>query len=106
MEADRLLSLAAAVAAGRNFQGVLQAIVQGLASHPGVALARIWLRLAGDICDSCFLRDKCRDRTNCLHLVPTAGPPLHSPDEDWSLHGYFRRIPINAFVVGHVGATG
>jgi len=106
MEADRLLSLAVDVAAERNSQGVLQTIVQGLASHPGVALARIWLRSAGDICDSCFLRDKCRDRTECLHLVATAGTPLHSPDEDWTLNGFFRRLPFHAYIVGHVGATG
>src|SRR6185369_6656889 len=106
MEADRLLSLAVGVAAERNSQGVLQTIVQGLASHPGVALARIWLRSAGDICDSCFLRDKCRDRTECLHLVATAGTPLQSPDEDWTLNGFFRRLPLHAYIVGHVGATG
>src|SRR5687767_14347431 len=107
MEADRLLSLAVAVAAERNFQGVLQTIVQGLASHPGVALARIWLLAPGDICDSCFLRDDCRDRTQCLHLVASAGTPHHSPEEDWSLvSGFFRRIPINGYIVGVAAATG
>jgi len=107
MEADRLMSLAVAVAAERSLQGVLQTIVQGLASHPGVALARIWLLAPGDICDSCFLRDECRDRTQCLHLVASAGTPLHSPGEDWSsADGHFRRIPINSFIVGSVGATG
>jgi len=107
MDADRLLSLAVAVAAERNLQGVLQTIVRGLAAHPGVALARIWLLLPGDICDSCFMRDECRDRTQCLHLVASAGTPLHSQEEDWSLlNGHFRRIPINAYVVGFVGATG
>ena len=40
MEAERLLSLAVVVAAERTVQGVLQTIVQDLASHPGVALAR------------------------------------------------------------------
>jgi hydrogenase-4 transcriptional activator len=106
MEADRLLSLAVAVAAERNFQGVLQTIVQGLASHPGVAIARIWLLAPGDICESCFLRDKCRDRTRCLHLVASAGTPLHPHDEDWSLNGFFRRLPLNAYIVGNAGATG
>src|SRR5262249_33870880 len=106
MDADRLLSLAVAVAAERDFQGVLQTIVQGLASQPGVALARIWVHRAGDICDSCFLREKCRDRTRCLHLVASAGTPLHPQDEDWSLDGFFRRLPLNAYIVGHVGATG
>ena len=108
MEDDRLLSLAVAVAAERNLQDVLQTIVQGLASHPGVALARIWLLLPGDICDSCFLRDECRDRTQCLHLAASAGTPIHhSEQEDWArLNGHFRRIPLNAYVAGHVGATG
>jgi len=107
MEADRLLSLAVAVAAERNLQGVLQTIVQGLASQPGVALARIWQHAPGDICDSCFLRDECRDRTRCLHLVASAGTALHSPGEDWSLlNGHFRRMPMNSFIVGVVGATG
>src|SRR5258705_12182746 len=107
MEADRLLSLAVAVAAERNLQGVLQTIVQGLASKPGVALARIWQHAPGDICDSCFLRDECRDRTRCLHLVASAGTALHSPGEDWSLlNGHFRRLPMNSFIVGVVGATG
>src|SRR5512132_3131711 len=106
MEADRLLSLAVAVAAERNFQGVLQTIVQGLASHPGVAIARIWLLRPGDICNSCFLREKCHDRARCLHLVASAGTPLHPQDQDWALNGFFRRLPLNAYVVGYVGATG
>ncbi|HEV8200501.1 MAG TPA: sigma 54-interacting transcriptional regulator [Candidatus Polarisedimenticolia bacterium] len=107
MEADRLLSLAVAVAAERTVEGVLQTIVRGLATHPGVALARIWLRLPGDICDSCFLSASCRDRTQCFHLVASAGTPAHSPGEDWSsLQGGFRRIPESAFKVGLVGATG
>src|SRR5690349_4928248 len=107
MEGDRLLSLAVDVAAERSLHSVLQTIVQGLASHPGVALARIWLHLPGDICDTCFLRAECPDRTQCFHLVASGGTPVSSPDEDWSfLQGYFRRIPLNVFKVGQVGATG
>jgi transcriptional regulator with GAF, ATPase, and Fis domain len=107
MEADRLLSIAVAVAAERNIHGVLQSIVQGLAAQPGVALARIWLKLPGDICDSCFMRDACRDRTQCFHLVASAGTPVHSTGEDWSLvDGRYRRIPTNSLKVGWVGATG
>jgi formate hydrogenlyase transcriptional activator len=107
MEGDRLLSLAVDVAAGRNLPGMLQTIVQGLASHPGVALARIWLHLPGDICQSCFLRAECRDRTQCFHLVASSGTPVSSPEENWSfLQGYFRRIPMNVFKVGQVGSTG
>jgi len=107
MEDDRLLSLAVAVASERNLQDVLQTIVRGLASQPGVALARIWLLLPGDICNSCFKRDECRDRTKCLHLVASAGTPIHSQERDWSLlNGHFRRLPLKTYVVGVVGATG
>src|SRR5262245_41717110 len=107
MDSDRLLSLALAVAAERNLQGVLQTIVQGLASHPGVALARIWLLLPADICDSCFARDRCQDRTQCFQLAASAGTPLDSPGEDWSyLQGKFRRMPVNACKVGKVGSSG
>src|SRR5262245_50619545 len=106
MDADRLLSLAVAVADERDSLGALRTIVQGLASQPGIAMARIWVHGPGDICDSCFLREKCRDRTRCLHLVASAGTPLNQEDENWSLDGFFRRLPLHTYVVGHVGATG
>ena len=107
MDAERLLSLAVTVAAERTVPGVMQAIVQGLAAHPGVALARIWLRLPGDICETCFMRGDCRDRTQCFHLVASAGTPIGSAEEDWSfLQGRFCRIPMNTFKVGLVGASG
>ena len=107
MDAHRLLSLAVAVAAERSLDGVLRTIVQGLAAHPGVALARIWLLLPGDICDSCFKRDECRDRTRCLHLVASAGTPVHLQEEDWSLtDGPFRRLPLHTYIVGVVAGTG
>ncbi|MGH7742886.1 MAG: PAS domain S-box protein, partial [Candidatus Eiseniibacteriota bacterium] len=108
MEDDRLLSLAVAVAAERNLQDALQTIVRGLASHPDVALSRIWLLLPGDICDSCFLRDECHDRTLCLHLVASAGTPMHHSEQaDWGrLNGHFRRIPLDTYVAGRVAATG
>jgi len=107
MDTEPLLSLALDVAAERSLSGVLQTIVQGLALQPGVALARIWLLLPGDICDSCFMRAQCSDRTQCLHLVASAGTPAGSPGEDWSfLQGHFRRVPMDAVKVGQVGRTG
>ncbi len=107
MDTEPLLTLALDVAAERSLNGVLQTIVQGLALQPGVALARIWLLLPGDICDSCFMRSECHDRTQCFHLVASAGTPVESPGEDWSfLQGHFRRVPMDALKVGHVGRTG
>jgi len=107
MEAERLLALAVEVAAERTLPRVLQIIVHGLAAHPGVALARIWLLLPGDLCASCFMHPECADRTQCFHLVASAGTPVNSPGEDWSsLQGQFRRIPVNARKVGQVGGAG
>lgn len=107
MKSERLLSLAVAVAAEQSVQRVLQAIVQGCAAQPDIALARIWLTAPGDICKSCFMRPECLDQTECFHLAASAGAPLHSPGEDWSfLDGHFRRMPINARKVGKVGASG
>jgi C4-dicarboxylate-specific signal transduction histidine kinase len=107
VQVEALLSLSLSVAAEQSVQGVLDRIVRGLAAQPGVALARIWLLMPGDVCDACFLRAECRDQTQCLHLAASAGAPLNSSEEDWSfLQGYFRRVPLNARKVGVIGATG
>lgn len=104
MEAEPLLSLAVRVAAEHAVQDVLDTIVEGLAAQPQVALARIWLLSPGDICDSCVMREECSDRTQCLHLVASAGTPIASSGENWSfLHGHFRRMPLNSLKVGQVG---
>jgi len=93
------------VAEERSLDVILQRLVQGLVSQE-LALARLWLLDAGDICATCPLRDECADRTRCLHLVASAGQSLDGT-EDWSrLTGDFRRIPLNARKVGHIGATG
>jgi PAS domain S-box-containing protein len=106
MLAEPVLSLAVSVAAERGVQGVLDTIVRGLAAQPFIALVRIWLALAGDVCDSCFLRTSCRNQTECLHLMASAGNPSNSPGEDWTfLQGHFRRIPLNSSKVGEVGTT-
>ena len=43
----------------------------------------------------------------CFHLVASAGTPLQSPGEDWSvLDGHFRRMPVNTQKVGRVGGSG
>jgi formate hydrogenlyase transcriptional activator len=105
--AEPLLSLAVTVAGEHRTLDVLDAIVRGLAAQPGVALARIWLLLPGDLCDDCFLRDECADHTQCLHLVASAGVSQDTPPEDWSfLQGHFRRIPLNRRKVGSIGASG
>ena len=107
MKAEALLSLAVTVAAERSVGAVLTYIAHGLANQPEVALARVWLVSKGDICSSCFMQDQCKDRTECLHLVATAGKSICEPGQDWSfLQGHFRRIPLGAFKVGTIGASG
>ena len=107
MQAEPLLSLAACVAGERATADVVNSIVQGLTAQSGVALARVWLLSAGDICDGCFRRADCANQTQCLHLVASAGAPVSSPGEDWSfLKGQYRRIPLGHRKVGEIGKTG
>jgi PAS domain S-box-containing protein len=104
LRAESLLSIAAAAAAEHNFQTVLDTVVNGLAQQPCVAHARIWLLKPGDICQDCFLRDDCTDRTQCLHSVAGAGT-LSKVDLS-ALHEQFRRVPLANRLVGRVAAEG
>jgi transcriptional regulator with GAF, ATPase, and Fis domain len=102
---ESLQDISLAAAEERSLDTILQRLVSGLVGED-LALARVWLLDAGDICDTCPLRGECADRARCLHLVASAGRSLGGAD-DWSrLTGEFRRIPLNARKVGHIGATG
>jgi transcriptional regulator with GAF, ATPase, and Fis domain len=103
---EALQSLALEVGEARNADAVLGRIVRGLAGLENVALARVWLIGAGDICETCRMRSECPERSRCLQLAASAGTPLASP-EDWSrLNGDFSRIPIGVRKVGEIGGTG
>jgi transcriptional regulator with GAF, ATPase, and Fis domain len=106
MNPEALQAVALAVAAETSVDRVLAQIVEGLVAHTAVALARVWLTGAGDICETCPLHAECLDRTRCLHLAASAGVPLDGR-ADWSrLDGAFRRFPIGARKIGRIGATG
>jgi transcriptional regulator with GAF, ATPase, and Fis domain len=106
VEFQALQSLALKVGEARTADDVLKGIVDGLAVQDGIALARVWLILPGDICKACVMRAECPAQTRCLHLVASAGNPVASA-EDWSrLNGDFRRIPLNIKKVGEIGARG
>ena len=106
LKAEGLLTLAVDVTGEQLVNTVLDTIVRGMSAQPGIALARIWLLAAGDLCSSCFMRVECRDQSQCLHLAASAGTPLNSPQEDWSfLNGHFRRIPLHTIKVGQVATT-
>lgn len=103
---EALKSLALEVGDAHSAKAVLDRIVSGLASQDGVALARVWLAMPGDICESCLMRSECRDRSRCLHLAASAGRPS-DPADDWSrTSGEFRRVPLGARKVGYIGGTG
>ncbi|WP_145418561.1 sigma 54-interacting transcriptional regulator [Planctomycetes bacterium K23_9] len=91
----------------RQLSEVLSLIVATMADSPAVALARIWLIKPGEGCGTCPRQSECPDRTNCLHLVASAGTSLADPGDDLSrLDGNFRRFPIGVRKVGRIAATG
>jgi transcriptional regulator with GAF, ATPase, and Fis domain len=105
MRLQSLQRVSLALAEERSLDVILDRLVHGLLDER-LALARVWLFDAGDICAVCPLRDECSDQTRCLHLVASAGQSADGK-EDWSrLSGDFRRIPIGARKVGYIGATG
>jgi transcriptional regulator with GAF, ATPase, and Fis domain len=105
MRLKSLQGVSIAIAEERSLDVILHRLVQGLVNED-LALVRVWLLDAGDICEKCPLRRECAAQTRCLHLVASAGRSLDGT-EDWSrLTGDFRRIPLNARKVGHIGATG
>ena len=73
----------------------LRHCTEAIVRHLGVAFARIWTMEPGDLCDDCFKRDLCADRTRCLHLKATAGLSAH-------LHGEYRRVPLGALKIGKI----
>jgi len=103
LAAEPLLALAVTVTSEQRIDSVLQSIVQGLASQPGVALARIWLLPSVDLPGFCH---DVPDSSNNLCLVASAGIPINSPGEDWCfLQGHFGRVRFNVGKVGQVAAT-
>ena len=107
MKAEALQQAALNVAQALAPDDVLHQIVTDLASEPGVALARIWLLGPGDRCSDCRMQDACPDRTQCLHLVASAGASQVDPEETWThTEGRFCRFPLGVRKVGRIGASG
>ena len=103
---DAVRGLLLELARERSLDPLLDLVVQRLAAHRDVALARIWLIRAGDVCAACPHRDECPQHVPCLHLVASAGRSTVDPDADWSrLDGDFRRFPIGRRKVGSVAAS-
>lgn len=102
-------SILLSLAGQHQLPDLLPSVVQQLAASQSVALVRIWLRqapLAGD-CARCRMANECLDRTECLHLVASAGQPLADGRSPWNrLNGAFRRFPLGVRKVGRIAETG
>lgn len=106
LAAEALLSLAVSVTSEQRVESVLTKIVDGLASQPGIALARIWLLPSVHIPVSWQEVSHAPDGTECLRLVASAGTPIDSPGENWCfLQGHFARMPFNVGKVGQVASS-
>jgi transcriptional regulator with GAF, ATPase, and Fis domain len=108
MNAGSLQAIATSVAQERTLNNVLQRIVGELADQRNVALTRIWLLKAADLCRDCAAREHCQTPTRCLHLAASAGTSISkSRAADWSrADGSFQRVPLGEGKVGRIGSTG
>ena len=95
-----------AMARQRSLPELLSAITSGLAQCEKVALARIWLIDAGDICGTCRFRAECPDQTRCLHLVASAGNSADPKADLRRVDGAFRRFPLGVRKIGQVALKG
>lgn len=108
MNLESLHSIANLISRQRDPDIVLETIVESLVNNSDLALARIWLKRAGDLCAECYVRKECPDQTECLHLVASAARPQNSQSgEDWyQLDGFYRRFPLGIRRVGWIGSHG
>lgn len=105
LAAEGLLSLALSVTSEQRVESVLTRIVEGLASQPGIALARVWLLPSVHIPASWREFSYIPEGAEYLRLVASAGKPNNSPGEDWSfLQGKSARFPLGTGKVGQVAA--
>jgi transcriptional regulator with GAF, ATPase, and Fis domain len=94
------------IAAEREPEAIMNAMVRGIAQFRNVVLSRVWIIAPGDICAECPMRPECPDQTRCLHLCASAGNPA-DPERNYSkTTGRFRRFPIGVRKIGQVAATG
>lgn len=91
----------------RELPALLDLLVSRLASSESVALARLWLVRPGEGCETCPMQSECPDRSQCLHLVASAGRSIVNPEADLSrTDGRFRRFPIGVRKVGRIALSG
>ena len=91
----------------RSVDELLKRVVTFLAARPHVALARIWLKEEGQVCEACHGQGRCSNQRLCLQLVASAGqsqatgaPASADPGAE------FRCIPLGENQIGMVGSNG
>lgn len=97
------------LAGQHHLPDLLPLAVRKLTGSPAIALVRIWLLLPPlpNDCGRCRLAAECHARERCLHLVASAGQPLHDAADAWDgVEGHFRRFPFGIRKVGHIAQTG
>lgn len=87
---------------------VLKIAVETLANLSSVALVRVWLIEAGDLCPTCKDRAPCLNKSRCLHLKASSGKSLVTGGKAWcGVEGSaFNRFPIGIRKVGQIAQTG
>ena len=103
---EPLPSIILAMAEQRSLHAVLKTIIDAVARQPGVALARLWLRDADQLCPVCAEGEWNPDPA--LHLRASAGASVSSAS-DWSrINGTFHRIPLSPshLKIAHIATTG
>ncbi|WP_428561395.1 MAG: sigma 54-interacting transcriptional regulator [Solidesulfovibrio sp. DCME] len=87
---------------------VLKIAVETLADISSVALVRIWLIEAGDLCPTCKDNGQCLDKSRCLHLMASSGKSLLTREKAWcGIEGSsFSRFPIGIRKVGQIAQLG
>ena len=99
---DNIRCLLIDMAQERTVQAVLDLVVDRLARECNAALARIWLVRPGDICSDCRMRTECKDQSQCLHLVASAGVSVQDETAWTAVDGHFRRFPTGVRKVGQI----
>jgi transcriptional regulator with GAF, ATPase, and Fis domain len=106
-DSDQFKELLLELAQERSLDDLLPLVTRRLAEHEDVALARLWLLDKGDRCATCRNAPACAAREACLHLVASSARDRASHAvTPTRLDGDFQRIPVGAFKVGAVAATG
>lgn len=65
---NRAINLLLELIATPSLEELLEKMLKSIMAPPAIVCAQIWLLEKGDICSVCPYKDKCQDRSQCLHL--------------------------------------